>query len=252
MSMNPNKEEFYSFMDSLQLPRELNRDFLFDCLATAMEGGENLSAVNPRFSSFMINPAFLAMYLINEHIFYLSCHPEEKEADAIAKDGYRDILISVSLDKYYTNEHLAYQMGSFTSRFSPTLSTIDLYLNFILGMLSFGAPISIRWRSRGKTAFGRLLPGTRPNRRTPRILRRRLSRSTVCRRTAGFVPDKNFGCPSSRSGFRNWRSDNIIRKTVFYGRPRRCGRSFLFVRSFLRTTKKIVRQEGLLSDFRML
>ena len=136
MSMNPNKEEFYSFMDSLQLPRELDRDFLFDCLATAMEGGENLSAVNPRFSSFMINPAFLAMYLINEHIFYLSCHPEVKEADAIAKDGYRDILISVSLDKYYTNEHLAYQMGSFTSRFSPTLSTIDLYLNFILGMLS--------------------------------------------------------------------------------------------------------------------
>ena len=136
MSMNPSKEEFYSFMDSLQLPRELDRDFLFDCLATAMEGGENLSAVNPRFSSFMINPAFLAMYLINEHIFYLSCHPEVKEADAIAKDGYRDILISVSLDKYYTNEHLAYQMGSFTSRFSPTLSTIDLYLNFILGMLS--------------------------------------------------------------------------------------------------------------------
>jgi hypothetical protein len=46
------------------------------------------------------------------------------------------IIASVAVDKYFTNEHLAYRMGTLTSRFNPSMSTIDLFLNFILGMLS--------------------------------------------------------------------------------------------------------------------
>jgi hypothetical protein len=45
-------------------------------------------------------------------------------------------LASVTLDKFFTNERLAYKMGTLTSKFSPSMSTLDLYLNFILGMLS--------------------------------------------------------------------------------------------------------------------
>lgn len=130
------KDVFNSFLDSLQFPESYDRDFLFECTSMALEGGDDLSKNNPNFSSFMINPAFLTLYVINEHVFYLANHPEKTEAELTKNEEYRDFLASVSLDKYYTNEHLAYQMGSLTSRFAPTMSTIDLYLNFILGMLS--------------------------------------------------------------------------------------------------------------------
>ena len=41
----------------------------------------------------------------------------------------------ILFDKYYTNEHLAFKNGSFASRYLPVVSTITLFLNFILGVL---------------------------------------------------------------------------------------------------------------------
>ncbi len=67
---------------------------------------------------------------------YLAINPEKKQEDLKEDADYHSLICSVALDKYYTNERLAYQMGSFSSRYNPTISTIDIFLNFILGILS--------------------------------------------------------------------------------------------------------------------
>ena len=131
-----NKEAFQKFLSTLGVPESLDRNLLFEAYSLAYEGAKSLPINNGKPLAFAVNPISLALYLVNEHIFYLSSHSDKKQEELAVDENYISFLASVALDKYCTNEHLAYRMGKLTSRFSPYMSTIDLYLNFILGMLS--------------------------------------------------------------------------------------------------------------------
>ena len=136
MATMDSKESFEKFLLTLGVPEHFDREILFDAYSLAYEGAKELPINNGKPLAFAVNPISLALYLINEHAFYLSSHEEKKQEDLVQDENYISFLASVALDKYCTNEHLAYKMGKLTSRFSPFMSTIDLYLNFILGMLS--------------------------------------------------------------------------------------------------------------------
>lgn len=130
------KEQFVELLKNLKAPENLSFDFLYECYSDSISGAKDLKEVNGAIASMPINSVQLILYLVNEHSFYLMMHPEKKEADLIADEKYEGLIISVSLDKYFTNEHLAFNNGRFASRFLPEISTISLYLNFIQGMLS--------------------------------------------------------------------------------------------------------------------
>ena len=130
------KEQFVELLKNLNSPENLRFDFLYECYSDSISGAKDLKEVNGAIASMPINSVQLILYLVNEHSFYLMMHPEKKEADLIADEKYEGLIISVSLDKYFTNEHLAFNNGRFASRFLPEISTISLYLNFIQGMLS--------------------------------------------------------------------------------------------------------------------
>ncbi len=130
------KERFFHLLESLGVPKTLDWEFLYESFSVALEGVKNVQTIAPGMRSFGINALSLALYVINEHSFYLTTHPDKKQEEIVKDDKYLSFLSSVALDKYCTNEHLAYKMGKLTSRFSPFMSTIELYLNFILGMLS--------------------------------------------------------------------------------------------------------------------
>lgn len=130
------KEEFLGLLKTLNVPASSDVDFLYSCYVDATDSSSTLKEANPLISSMPLNPVQLTLYLVNEHLFYLGTHPEQKEANLVADEKYEQLLLSISLDKYYTNEHLAYRSGTYANRFLPEISTINLYLNFILGMLS--------------------------------------------------------------------------------------------------------------------
>lgn len=123
-------------LKALGVPSQLDYEFLFSCYRYCKEGVEGLVNISPEIAKMSINPAELALYIANEHAFYLSTHKDEKQEDVIQKENYISMIASIAMDKYFTNEHLAFRMGSFTNRYAPSSSTLDLYLNFILGMLS--------------------------------------------------------------------------------------------------------------------
>lgn len=129
------KEAFIKFLDFIHAPATLDREFLFQAYSLAFEGAKNMDQIAPGLGSLSINPVSLALYLVNEHSFYLSTHSDKTPEEIQNTEDYLSFIASVALDKYTTNEHLNYQSGSLTSRFSPMMSTIELYLNFILGML---------------------------------------------------------------------------------------------------------------------
>lgn len=130
------KQPFFHLLRTVGFPERFNWEFLYRAYELAFEGAKSVGDIAPVMGNVAINPVSLSLYIINEHTFYLATHPDKSESELTEDEEYLSFLASVSLDKYCTNEHLAYQSGKLTSRYSPYMSTIELYLNFILGMLS--------------------------------------------------------------------------------------------------------------------
>ncbi len=130
------KENFLSLLDALKAPAQLDRTFLYESYVDAKDSSHSFAENNDIIAKMDINDFTLILYLVNEHLFYLVSHPDQKQADLVKSEEYEQFLLSITMDKYYTNEHLAYRNAAFSNRFQPEISTIALYLNFILGMLS--------------------------------------------------------------------------------------------------------------------
>ena len=127
---------FHKLFLSWKVPSEFDEVFLYETYTYAVEGVSSIAEEASFVNNLGLNHLQIILYIVNEHGFYLSTHKDKKQEDLVKSEEYQSFLASVALDKYFTNEHLAYRMGSLTNRFSPNMSTIDLYLNFILGMLS--------------------------------------------------------------------------------------------------------------------
>ena len=136
MELEEKKKHYFEMLDALGVPSSLDREFLFACHSYCKDGVESLVSVSPDIAKMAINPAELALYIANEHAFYLRTHPKQSQEEILSNEDYIGMIASIAMDKYFTNEHLAFRMGSFTNRYDPASSTLDLYLNFILGMLS--------------------------------------------------------------------------------------------------------------------
>lgn len=128
--------DFLKVLEAIKAPKGIDADFLYECYSDASDSASSLTQENPLIARMPLNPVQLILYIVNEHLFYLAIHKTAKEEDLRKDEKYEQLLLSISLDKYYTNEHLSYKSGTFVNRFAPEVSTITLYLNFILGMLS--------------------------------------------------------------------------------------------------------------------
>lgn len=125
-----NKEQFSQVYKHLRVPDVIPLDDVYECYDFAFDNALKLMESNVFGKSQPLNNIVLILYLVNEYGFYFSVSKEVKDKDeALSK------IISVALDKYFTNEMLDYRNQQYTSRFSPAISTIQLYLNFVLGIL---------------------------------------------------------------------------------------------------------------------
>jgi hypothetical protein len=129
------KENFLSLLDALKAPAQLDRAFLYESYVDAKDSSHSFAENNDIIAKMDINDFTLILYLVNEHLFYLVSHRDQKQADLVKSEEYEQFLLSITMDKYCTNEHLAYRNAAFSKRFQPEISTIALYLNFTLGML---------------------------------------------------------------------------------------------------------------------
>lgn len=199
--MNENllsEEQFHQLYEALKGPKNISEPFLYLCYRDAMNSKDALSEEGGALlAALPINAAQLLLYLINEHLFFLQNNPDKKEEDLIKDEQYESFLVGIALDKYFTNEHLAYRNKNFTNRFSPEISTIALYLNFILGML------------------GRYQKGSPNETLIPDILRKGFSMAQciVTLLTSGFETE----------AFSTWRTlhenECILKVLVRYGKP---------------------------------
>ena len=128
-------EQFQDIYRALGVKESLDSQFLYDAYQNAMEGAKSIDEANLLGRVVPVNPIALILYIVNEHGYYLDIHPDAAQEAVIKDEKYMQMIVSIALDKYYTNEHLSYKSKTILSRFSPGISTLNTYLNFVLGVL---------------------------------------------------------------------------------------------------------------------
>ena len=124
------KEQFDQIYASFNVSASINKEEIYEMFQFALESSQNLVDQNVFSKSFAFNPISLLLYLINEYSFYFSVNKNVTNRDeSLSK------IVTVALDKYVTNEHLDFRNEQYTSKYSPAISTIELFFNFMLGIL---------------------------------------------------------------------------------------------------------------------
>ena len=130
------KEQANMFFDAIQLDPSINRDFIFDIYETCVESSKILIQNKVLNESFNLQPELLLLYIIHEHSYMININKIDNPSKLEEDNAYIERLVSQSLDKFFTNEGLSYQSQKLSNRFNPPISTISLYIDFMLGMLS--------------------------------------------------------------------------------------------------------------------
>jgi len=134
MSNTLSKEQFQSLFDKLQVRKDIDCELVFEAFTFAIDAADKLSSSNVLGKATPINPIAMVLYLVNEFGFYLETH-EVTCKELAEDDNAMSQIVSFAVDKYFTNEHLKFENTKVISKFSPLISNLDIYLNFILGVL---------------------------------------------------------------------------------------------------------------------
>lgn len=130
------KKTFNDVLVSYNYNDEKEREYLFSIYQDVLNGIENVmleAKSNYKFTP--INRFVVTLYIINEYKYMLYQNVDKTKEEIFENEEFGDILSSVCADKYLTNEQLNYKDSAFLNRFNPPISTMELYLNFILRSL---------------------------------------------------------------------------------------------------------------------
>ena len=88
-----------------------------------------------RFSP--VNPMVLLLYIYSELNYYFENNDNSiKYIESKIKDNEFQSMIALKVaDKYLTNEQLNFKSATFLNKFNPEISSMSLYLNFLLNVL---------------------------------------------------------------------------------------------------------------------
>lgn len=131
-----NKERFYQACDFLKIPAAIDRELLHDLFQSSEEGTELLKNTSDVFANLPVNPMQVLLYLAHELAFFLGTHKDISCQTIKENEDMQSYICSIAVDKYFTNEHLQFKTAALSNRYTPEISTITLYLNFVLGILS--------------------------------------------------------------------------------------------------------------------
>ncbi|MCQ2772853.1 MAG: DUF5677 domain-containing protein, partial [Bacilli bacterium] len=123
-------------LDYIKINPNVDRTVFYALFTDALDAAEGLKEESQIFAQMNVNYLVLLSYLASEYTFYLGTHGKVTQRMIFETEEIRDFIVGIAVDKYYTNEHLAFKTTALSNKFNPEISTITLYLNFVLGILS--------------------------------------------------------------------------------------------------------------------
>lgn len=135
--LNPilTREEFDNVINAINLPKELNKDFLYQVYQDADESIHFLNEQNASILRSNINHIELVYYCLGELIYSIAGKSEEELKVFYADEDIRESMASVAADKYLTLSQYNSADRQLTNKFLPPASSLNIYLNFIMNIL---------------------------------------------------------------------------------------------------------------------
>lgn len=124
-----NESQFHQLFLNLKLEGRFNEEVLFVAYQSAYQSAELLNEKKLVEKYMPVNHIELILYLVSE-IDYFQKVKKQQISDVNQKE--LQIVVSMALDKYLTNEHYSFKNELGITKYSPVISTLDLYLNFVL------------------------------------------------------------------------------------------------------------------------
>ena len=129
------KAEFNNFLDFFKAPAVINRDYIYEIYESVISG---IVALNQSqiFSINNINHFDVIQYIIGEYLYSIAIRTPEEIKKFDQNEQFQESMASVVADKYITLSQFNYSTKKMTNKYFPPVSTLALYVNFILNILN--------------------------------------------------------------------------------------------------------------------
>jgi len=130
-----NFEQFEKIIDSTGIKNELNVEYLFDVYNLSIEAIEELfnSGIIPKYQN--VNVTELTYYILGEYLYTVIGRKKEELKEFFDNDEIKASMASVSSDKYVSLSAFNYKEDIIANKFTPPMSSLNLYSNFMLKIL---------------------------------------------------------------------------------------------------------------------
>ena len=131
-----NRQQFDGVIQSLNINEAVNKDVVYQIYQTANEGIQSLidSGIFPRFGN--INPFEIIYYCVGEYTYTTQGKTVEEITKMGEDEKYITSIASVVSDKYLSLAMFGHAERKLANKFIPPVSSLNLYLNFMLNILS--------------------------------------------------------------------------------------------------------------------
>ena len=131
-----NKENFIKVLEYVNVLDKVNVDFLFDVYEMASDGIEAVYESNMIHNIQPVNPTELVFYVAGEYLYSLKTRTMQERVEFESNENIKTSMATVVADKYISLSHFNFKEGKVTSTYLPPMSSLNLYLNFILNILN--------------------------------------------------------------------------------------------------------------------
>ena len=128
-------KEFIQSLKLINAPVNGYEDFVYEIYSYTVEGIDNLVESKTFVDIQGINHIELIGYCVGEFLFFISGVAKEKVEEYRNNENIIMSISSIVADKYLSLSQFSYSEGSLVNRFSPTVSTLYVYVNFMLNIV---------------------------------------------------------------------------------------------------------------------
>ena len=128
------RAQFDAIVNKLINSSSINHDVVYNIYLTASEGIQGLAEENV-LEVPTVNPLELVYYSLGEYIYTNTGITQERKDQLANDENYILSLASVVSDKYLSLSMFNHVEVKLANRFIPSVSSLNLYLNFMLNIL---------------------------------------------------------------------------------------------------------------------
>ena len=135
-TFNLSRTEFERIIGMLNNVSNVNFDALYKVYQTTISAIEALQQTNMLKNFPIVNPIELIYYLVGEYVYIVSLINPNSLEEKFQNENFVNTMASVVADKYLSLSMFNHAEEKIVSRFLPPMSSLNLYLNFILNVLN--------------------------------------------------------------------------------------------------------------------